>query len=184
VPALILPVFLHCVELGTKNPCAESIGNIYSLVSNGYGYLAELLTPAQKSLLTERLSGFLTTSDNAVLLLALATMSCIGVVLDGVGGSTANRGEETRQKGGTKDFFSGRKAVKVMNLVTNIVIDVASRDSGDLEYCIEQIRLATAIASNMTEKVKESLVDNTLNIKKLMEKIQRPGLEKRALREV
>ncbi|CUS13079.1 unnamed protein product [Tuber aestivum] len=184
VPALILPVFLHCVEVATKNPCTESIKDVYILVSNGHGYLAELLTPSQKSLLTDRLSGFLTTSDNAVLLLALTTMSCIGPVLDGMGsGNAANKGEETRQKGGTKDFFSGRKAVKVMNLVTNIVIDVASRDSGDLEYCLEQIRLATVIASNMTEKVKESLVDNTLNIKKLVEKIQRPGLERRALRE-
>lgn len=188
-PALLVPFFLRCVDVATKRRCAESIRAIHTLVSSGYGYLAELLTPAQKLQLRERMAGFLSIQDNSVLLLSLATLACIGTVLDstdpGGPGEASKSDDASRQKGGTKEFFTGKKAPKVLQLVTNIVIDIASRETCDLDVCVDEIRLATAIVSAVGDRAKDSLATNdTVNTAKLIEKIQRPGLGKKVLGEV
>jgi hypothetical protein len=135
------------------------------------------------------MAAFLSIQDNVILLLSLATLACIGTVLDSAdsgGACGATKSDECGgQRGGMREFFSGKKAIKVLQLVTNIVIDIASREACDLDVCVDEIRLATTIVSAVGDKAKDSLVANdTVNTTKLIEKIQRAGLDKKALREV
>lgn len=127
------------------------------------------------------MAGFMNTADRGVLLLALATLACISNVLEGKGGTGDNR-----HAGGNKDFFHGKKATKLLQLVTNLAIDLASKESNDCENIVEELRLATIVVAAVGDEIKESLSSgkDTLNTAKLLEKTQRPGLSKDVLKEV
>lgn len=81
---------------------------------------------------------------------------------------------------------TAKKAIKLLQLTTNIVIDLASKDSGDCEDILEELRLATVIVSTVGNEVKESLAtcNDTLNTPKLLEKFRRPGMSEVVLGEL
>lgn len=159
---------------------------IYTLVSNGYDHMAELLTPAQKTQLRDRMAGFINTADRSILLLALATLACIGHVLEGDDETSLIVSVDNRQTRGNKDFFHGKKAIKLLQLATNIAIDLASKESIDCENTMEELRLASVIVAAVGDGVKDSLSSDkhSLNTAKLLEKAQRPGLNEGVLKEV
>lgn len=145
--------------------------------------MAELLIPAQKIQLRDRMAGFINTADRSILLLALATLARIGHVLEGNDETASGDNRQTR---GNKDFFHGKKAIKLLQLVTNIAIDLASKESADCENVMEELKLATVIVTAVGDAVKDSLLSSkdSLNIAKLLEKAQRPGLNEGVLKEV
>lgn len=181
-----MPFFLRSIEIATKKPSQDSIKAIYTLVSNGYDHLAELLTPAQKIQFRDRMAGFINTADRSILLLALATLACIGNFLEGNDVATSIVSEDHRQTRGNKDFFHGKKAMKLLQLVTNLAIDLASKDSNEYDDIVEELRLATVIVAAVGDEVKDALPSSKdiLNTAKLLEKAQRPGLDERVLKEV
>lgn len=185
-PALLVPFFLRGVEVATRKPSHDSIKAIYTLVSNGYDHMAELLTPAQKIQLRDRMAGFINTADRGILLLALATLACIGHVLEDNDETSLIVSVDNRQTRGNKDFFHGKKAIKLLQLVTNIAIDLASKESIDCENTMEELRLASVIVTAVGDGVKDSLSSDkhSLNTVKLLEKAQRPGLNEGVLKEV
>lgn len=185
-PALLVPFFLRGVEVATRKPSQDSIKAIYTLVSNGYDHMADLLTPAQKIQLRDRMAGFINTTDRSILLLALATLACIGHVLEGNDETRLLTSGDNRQTRGNKDFFHGKKAMKLLQLATNIAIDLASKESTDCENTMEELKLATVIVTAVGDGVKDSLPFSTdaLNTAKLLEKAQRPGLNEGVLKEV
>lgn len=174
------------MEIATKKPSKDSIKAIYILVSNGYGHLAELLTSAQKIQFRDRMAGFINTTDRNVLLLALATLACISHALEDNDASAPTSSEHNRQARGNKDFFHGKKAIKLLQLTMNIAIDLASKEPSDCEDIMEKLKLATVIVTAVGDEVKSSLPSSkdTLNTAKLLEKVQRPGLSKGILEEV
>lgn len=185
-PALLVPFFLRGVEVATRKPSHESIRAIYTLVSNGYDHMAELLTPAQKIQLRDRMAGFINTADRSILLLALATLARIGHVLEDNDETSSLVSMDNRQTRGNKDFFHGKKAIKLLQLATNIAIDLASKESTDCENTIEELRLASVIVTAVGDGAKDSLPSNkdSLNTTKLLEKVQRPGMNEGVLKEV
>lgn len=185
-PALLVPFFLRGVEVATRKPSHESIRAIYTLVSNGYDHMAELLTPAQKIQLRDRMAGFINTADRSILLLSLATLARIGHVLEDNDETSSLVSVDNHQARGNKDFFHGKKALKLLQLATNIAIDLASKESTDCENTIEELKLASVIVTAVGDGVKDSLPSNkdSLNTTKLLEKAQRPGLNEGVLKEV
>lgn len=182
----MVPFFLRGIEVATRKPNHKSIRAIYTLVSNGYDHMAELLTPAQKIQLRDRMAGFINTADRSILLLALATLARIGHVLEDNDETSSLVSVDNRQTRGNKDFFHGKKALKLLQLATNIAIDLASKESTDCENTIEELKLASVIVTAVGDGVKDSLPSNKdlLNTTKLLEKAQRPGLNEGVLKEV
>lgn len=116
----------------------------------------------------------------------LATLACIGHVLEGDDETTPLASGDNHRTRGNKDFFHGKKAMKLLQLATNIAIDLASKESTDCENIMEELRLATVIVTAVGDGVKDSLPSskNLLNTAKLLEKARRPGLSEGVLKEV
>jgi hypothetical protein len=91
-----------------------------------------------------------------------------------------------QQKLGTVEFFHGKKASKVLGLVSNIVIDLASRETVDWKMSIELIRMATVIVGTIGDSVKEQWPSSkdSANTQRLLEKATKPGMNNRVVLEV
>lgn len=174
-PALLAPFFLRTVTLAATNTTPTTLRNVHTLVSTGFSHLSSLLTPSQSRTFSDQMAQFLSAQGkedtNTLLVLSLSTLAHMALALDANTDESSPRNKEK----GPLSFFRGKKAQRVLPLVTNIVIDLVARNPENWEETTELIEMASVVVQAVTKDVKEAWTNGkeAAVLGRLLDKLER-----------